>query len=193
MRKKMMHMIVTIILLITGVMTPAYAAQEWNQVYLHIEKMVNQGVEQYNNGDQMAAKKTINDSYYGVYEKDGLEKAIRTTIASKDANLTEYQYSKLKKAIREDYGKEAVRNEADELLAMIREDVQKLENKGGSGGKWASFIPALLIMLREGLEAILVVVAIMAYLIKSNNQKYLSSVYNYAVAVLSPLTFLVKY
>ena len=42
MRKKMMHMIVTIILLITGVMTPAYAAQEWNQVYLHIEKMVNQ-------------------------------------------------------------------------------------------------------------------------------------------------------
>ena len=185
MRKKMMHMIVTIILLITGVMTPAYAAQEWNQVYLHIEKMVNQGVEQYNNGDQMAAKKTINDSYYGVYEKDGLEKAIRTTIASKDANLTEYQYSKLKKAIREDYGKEAVRNEADELLAMIREDVQKLENKGGTGGKWASFIPALLIMLREGLEAILVVVAIMAYLIKSNNQKYLSSVYNYAVSAIA--------
>ena len=68
---------------------------------------------------------------------------------------------------------------------MIREDVQKLENKGGSGGKWASFIPALLIMFREGLEAILVVVAIMAYLIKSNNQKYLSPVYNYAVAAIA--------
>lgn len=69
------------------------------QVYAHVEQMINKGVEQYNNGDlEEALKKIINDSYYGVYENDGLEKAIRTTISSKNANLTEYQYSSTEKS-----------------------------------------------------------------------------------------------
>lgn len=88
--------------------TACRSGTELMQVYAHVEQMINKGVEQYNNGDLEGAKKIINDSYYGVYENDGLEKAIRTTISSKNANLTEYQYSELKKAIRENRGKDAV-------------------------------------------------------------------------------------
>ena len=171
-------------LLLTAAL-PAEAAQNWMQVYAHVEQMINKGVEQYNNGDLEGAKQIINDSYYGVYENDGLEKAIRTTISSKNANLTEYQYSELKKAIRKNRGKDAVRGKADKLLSMMKNDIESLDSKGADGGRWTSFWPAFLIMLREGMEAILVLVAIMAYLAKSGNKKYLGTVYNYSIAAVA--------
>ena len=163
---KFLYSVAAALFLLLTAALPAEAAQNWMQVYAHVEQMINKGVEQYNNGDLEGAKKIINDSYYGVYENDGLEKAIRTTISSKNANLTEYQYSELKKAIRENRGKDAVRGEADKLLSMMKNDIESLDSKGAGGGRWTSFWPAFLIMLREGMEAILVLVAIMAYLAK---------------------------
>lgn len=163
----------------------ADAAQDWNQVYSRLEKMIQQGVDEYKSGDADKAKKTVNDSYYGIYENDGLETAIRTTISSKNANVTEYQYSELKKAIKNDEGLDKVQGEADKLLSLIQKDVKTLGGKGAGGGGWSSFWPAFLIMLREGMEALLVLVAIMSYLAKSGNSRYLSAVYNYAVAAVA--------
>lgn len=164
------------------IVLPAQAAQEWQQVYNHIDQMLTQAQQQYDSGDQEGAKQTINDSYYGVYEKDGLEKAIRSAIASKNANLTEYQYSKLKRAVRDNAGSDQVTQEREKLLEMIQADVHRLENKAMGGGRWASFWPAFLILLREGMEAILMLVAVLAYLSKSGNKKYLGTVYNWATA-----------
>lgn len=164
--------------------SPAQAAPQWEQIYQHIEEMINQSVDVYNSGDPDGARKIVDDSYYGVYEKDGLEKAIRSTIASKNANLTEYQFSRLKKAMKEDQGSDAVRAAADKLLGMIQSDVKTLEGKGVTGGRWASFWPALLILIREGMEAMLILVAIMAYLAKSKNEKYLNTVYNWSIAAI---------
>ncbi|MBR1590426.1 MAG: FTR1 family iron permease [Acidaminococcaceae bacterium] len=180
--KRLLSLFLAIMLTVCLSAAPAEAAQNWRQVYQNIEDMINKGVAQYKNGDIPTAKNTINDSYYGIYEKDGFEKAVRTTISSKNANVAEYQYSRLKKAIREDHGAEAVENEAKDLLALMQKDLDTLEGKGAAGGRWASFWPAFLILLREGMEAILMLVAIVAYLSKSGNGKYLNTVYNYATA-----------
>ena len=83
---KFLYSVAAALFLLLTAALPAEAAQNWMQVYAHVEQMINKGVEQYNNGDLEGAKKIINDSYYGVYENDGLEKAIRTTISSKNAN-----------------------------------------------------------------------------------------------------------
>lgn len=72
--------------------------------------------------------------------------------------------------------------EKDQLLSMMKSDISTLDSKGGGGGRWASFWPAFLILLREGMEAILIIVAIMAYLAKSGNKKYLNTVYNNSIA-----------
>lgn len=183
-RKIVVCFMAVLLFLLAGT-TTSDAAQDWNQVYGRLEKMIYQGVDQYKSGDLEGAKKTVNDSYYGVYENDGLETAIRTTISSKNANVTEYQYSELKKAIKNDGGAEKVKGEADKLLALIRKDVDTLGGRGGGGGGWSSFWPAFLIMLREGMEALLVLAAIMSYLAKSGNTRYLSTVYNYAVAAVA--------
>lgn len=173
----------TVCFILSLLMLPfsARASQDWEQIYDHIDSMIHTSVEQYASGDLEGSKKTVNDTYYGVYEKDGLEKAIRSTIASKNANLTEYQFSKLKKAIREDQGEASVKSEAETLLTMIKSDVITLENKNVAGGRWASFFTSLLLLLREGMEAILMLVAIIAYLQKSGNTKYMGTVYNYAI------------
>lgn len=173
----------TVCFILSLLMLPfsARASQDWEQIYDHIDSMIHTSVEQYASGDLEGSKKTVNDTYYGVYEKDGLEKAIRSTIASKNANLTEYQFSKLKKAIREDQGEASVKSEAETLLTMIKSDVITLENKNVAGGRWASFFTSLLLLLREGMEAILMLVAIIAYLQKSGNTKYMGMVYNYAI------------
>lgn len=182
MRKLLCTIFALLMLLLPLSLPQAEAASKsgWDPVYKHIEKMVNDGVATYEKGDIDGAKKLINDSYYAVYETDGLEKAIRTTLSSKNANATEYQYTKLKGALRDQKPQAEVKAEADKLLSMMREDIKKLKDNGGGGNRWASFWPAFLIIMREGLEAVLMLVAIMAYLVKTGNSKYLDTIYNYA-------------
>ena len=82
-------------------LSPVQAAQTWEQVGQHIHEATAAAMEKYAAGDVEGAKKGINDVYYAIYEKDGLEMTIRNTVAAKNANLTEYQFNKLKKAMSE--------------------------------------------------------------------------------------------
>lgn len=171
-------------LIVFSVVLPAQAAPKWEQVGQHITQAMGAALDIYNSGDNEGAKNAVNDIYYGIYEKDGLETAIRNTVAAKNANLTEYQFSKLKKLMTQGADSAQVKEAADTLLKMIDGDVQSLQGSHAAQGGWASFWPAFIILLREGIEAILVLAAIIAYLCKSGNEKYLSYVYNYAIAAI---------
>ena len=160
------------------------AAPRWSQVGEKVTQAIDNAVNIYNSGDSNGAKTAVSNAYYGIYEKDGLEPAIRSSVAAKDAALTEYQFSKLKKVMSEPNNGEQVRAEADKLNQMVTDDVKKLEGTGASTGGWATFGPAFLILLREGIEAMLVLLAIIAYLRKSGNEKYLKTVYNYSLAAI---------
>lgn len=160
------------------------AAPKWDQVATNIHQEMEIALDLYETGDQEGAKKAINDIYYGIYEKDGLETAIRRTVATKNANLTEYEFYTVKKLMRTGAPSSEVRASADTLLGMIDRDVQAMQGKHANQGGWASFWTAFLILLREGIEAILVLAAIIAYLYKSGNKKYLDSVYNASIAAI---------
>ena len=175
---------VTAAVLFFAAVPGSQAAPRWEQVGNRVVQSINEAVNIYNSGDSNGAKTAVNNAYYGIYEKDGLEPAIRSSVAAKDAALTEYQFSKLKKVMSEPNNGDQVRAEADKLNQMVMEDVKKLEDKGSAGGGWATFGPAFLILLREGIEAMLVLLAIIAYLRKSSNEKYLKTVYNYSLAAI---------
>ena len=59
---------------------------------------------------------------------------------------------------------------------LLAED-KVTDNVSGAGSAGAVFVQAFIILLREGIEAILVIGGIIAYLIKSGNKKHVRAVY----------------
>ena len=178
--KKVLVFLATLPLFLPAI--PADAAQTWQQIHDRIGVQMDQVYEIYKTGNAEGAKDAVNDIYYGIYEKDGLESAVRSGISSKSANLTEYQFYTLKKVIRAGAPQAEVEAEGAKLLDMIQAEVTALETKGVESGGWAMFLQAFLILLREGIEAILVLVGIIAYLGRAGHEKELSTVYNWAIA-----------
>jgi len=178
--KKVLVFLATLLLFLPAI--PADAAQTWQQIHDRIGVQMDQVYEIYKTGNAEGAKDAVNDIYYGIYEKDGLESAVRSGISSKSANLTEYQFYTLKKVIRAGAPQAEVEAEGAKLLDMIQAEVTTLETKGVESGGWAMFLQAFLILLREGIEAILVLVGIIAYLGRAGHEKELSTVYNWAIA-----------
>ncbi len=158
------------------------AAQTWEQIGEHIRMTLAEAVETYRAGDVDGAKKKVNDAYYAIYEKDGLEMTIRRTISAKDVGLTEYYFNQMKRTMINGEPPEAAQAEADKVMEIVDKDVALLMHKGTEQGGWASFWAAFLILLREGVEAILVLVAIIAYLARAGRPEYLNTVYNWAIA-----------
>ena len=96
--KKVLVFLAALLLFLPAI--PADAAQTWQQIHDRIGVQMDQVYEIYKTGNAEGAKDAVNDIYYGIYEKDGLESAVRSGISSKSANLTEYQFYTLKKVIR---------------------------------------------------------------------------------------------
>ena len=144
------------------------AAPKWNELAAQIESTVREAVDIYKTGNGRAAKEKVNDAYYGIYEKEGLESTLRVSVSSKAVGLTEYQFYKVKKAMLAGDPIDKVEQEAETLISMVYENVDALQNAHGVGG----------------LEAILVLVAIIAYLKKSGNEKFLDTVYNAMIAAI---------
>lgn len=157
------------------------AAPKWQEVADRIAQTVDQAVSVYETGDYEGARDLVNSAYYGIYEKDGLENVMRSSVSAKETSLTEYQFYKVKKSMKNGESLETVKQETEKLKSMVNDNVKALENAHGSSG-WAAFLPAYLILLREGLEAILVLVAIIAYLKRANDEKHLGTVYNFSIA-----------
>lgn len=178
--KKVLVFLAALLLFLPAI--PADAAQTWQQIHDRIGVQMDQVYEIYKTGNAEGAKDAVNDIYYGIYEKDGLESAVRSGISSKSANLTEYQFYTLKKVIRAGAPQAEVEAEGAKLLDMIQAEVTTLETKGVESGGWTMFLQAFLILLREGIEAILVLVGIIAYLGRAGHEKELSTVYNWAIA-----------
>jgi len=179
--RKLILVFLGVFLLIFG-QSMALAASQWSSSVDRIEKTMNQSLAVYKSGDSTAAKKLVNDAYYGIYEKDGMEMTVKSTVSSKRAGLTEYKFSTIKKLMTNQAPDTQIKKEIDEMMGMIREDVAKMGSGSKQQDSWEGFWPAFLILVREGAEAILVIGAIIAYLIKSGNGHKTQTVYYYSAA-----------
>ena len=138
-----------------------------------------------------AAYDYVNDAYYGWYETTGFERTAMGYIGNGRKSEVELAFA-APKAVAKKSGSQAEYDaEVDELSAMLHEDADKLDGTtggdsnegevGGGMGAMATFLASFSILVREGLEAILVVGAIIAYLVKSGNKGSLKAVYIGAV------------
>jgi high-affinity iron transporter len=143
---------------------------------------LNNAYEAYAGGDADAGKNFVNDAYFGYYEKEGVERAVLSYVSGKRASTVEYQFSTAKRLMTEGASTADVRASLESLKKMLREDADKLDGKEESSG--GVFLASLAIILREGFEAILVIAAIVAYLIRSGNTNSTRVVYGSGIAAL---------
>ena len=158
-----------------------YSPGAWGEVARTINGIIADGVNSYKGGDAKAGKDKINDAYYKHYEITGMEKQVMSRISGSRVSQVEMEFSLLKKAMTDD-DSAAVDQHLSTLTNYIREDANSLDGytgkaadkatAGSTTSPWvAQFLPSLLVILREGMEAILVVAAVLAYLAKAGHKK----------------------
>lgn len=152
----------------------------WTQVAHEMTPILDQALAQASKGQGQAGSDLVNKAYYQYYEKLGFEKNVMNAISGNRVSQVEYQFKETRMAMVA--GKPA-KTLVNDLKSMLVEDAAVLD--GGAPDQvngWTSFLTsafgqAFVVLLREGLEAILVVAAIIAYLVKSGHKDKIRHIY----------------
>ncbi|MDR1530959.1 MAG: FTR1 family iron permease [Clostridiales bacterium] len=182
MGKKFAAIVLAIFLAGTFTRTALAAYNSWNEIVDEMEAVCEKAYDIYAAGDIAAAKEQVDVAYFNYYEKLGFERAVMAYVSGDRAAQVEYQFSFIKKAMTAGEAGAEVKDTLDILVRYLREDANQLDGKQESAA--AVFSASLLIILREGFEAIIIVGAIIAYLIKSGNRQKTAAVYWGSLAAL---------
>ncbi|GHU61027.1 iron transporter [Spirochaetia bacterium] len=181
--RKMLVFSTILALMFAVLAAPVFAAFDtWGDMAVEMKTHIDDAYTLYAAGDVKGAKAKVDTAYYGYYEKYGFEKTVMSQISGARAAEVEYQFSLVKKAMTNGAAAAEVREGLDKLSAFLAADADRLDGKTESA--WSVFLASLLIILREGFEAILIVGAIIAYLVKSGNKKSTKPVYGGSIAAL---------
>jgi high-affinity iron transporter len=154
---------------------PAAEKRSWTKTAAEMEAVLNGAIDAFAAGNAGAAKEQVDVAYFQFYEKVGFEKYVMAYISGSRAAQVEYQFSFIKKVINSGAPPAEVKEGIDLLIQFLKEDAARLDGKKES--PLGVFFSSLIIIVREGAEAILIVGAILAYLIKSGNKKKTRPVY----------------
>ncbi|MDR3175474.1 MAG: FTR1 family iron permease [Desulfovibrio sp.] len=156
----------------------------WREITDQMTGILEESYEVYfSTKDAEKAKALVNRAYFEFYEKLGVERAVMAYVSGKRASVVEYQFAEVKRLMTGKAPNKDVRASLDALNRMLRDDGNALDGREESG--WSVFAASLLILLREGMEAILVVAAIAAYLVRSGNASLIRVVYLSALAAVA--------
>ena len=149
-------------------------------------------------GKNDEAYNAMNRAYFGYYEVQGFEKNVMVNIAAKRVNEIEATFRRIKHTLKGNIEGNVAEldKEIDTLAikvykdAMVLDGVASIDDPDDLGKKvfgneeisvgnetaikLKSFGASFGLLLREGLEAILVVVAIIAYLVKQEIKNYVN-------------------
>ena len=188
---------------------PGAAAKyaNWYEAATLVKELLDTAYMGYLDKDFEAALDNLNTAYYSVYEESGLNHRVYTDLGLKDRQKMDGYFSDLRSLIASasaKYQKNKYRTTTDGAKNLVLKLAKTLDNQEAeakaalaeetnaanteaveetkqSDPRLLTFLGAFGIIVREGLEAILVIAAIIAYLTKSGNGRNLKNVYIGAV------------
>lgn len=155
----------------------------WTEVADEMTPLIDQGVDKAGNGDGQGGAELVNKAYYGYYEKLGFEKTVMSAISGDRVSQVENQFKVVRQAMLEGADSSTVTSNAQQLKDMLTQDAATLDSGAAAGVNpvkaffTGSFGQAFIILLREGLEAILVVAAVIAYLVRAGMKDRVKFIY----------------
>lgn len=163
----------------------------WSEVASEMTVILDQAYEAAAAGKGDEGATLVNNAYYQYYEKLGFEKNVMNAISGDRVSQVEYQFKMTRKTMRDGGSDKEIKQLVDDLKSWLVKDAAILD--GGASGNVNGFTKlvtssagqAFLILIREGLEALLVVAAVIAYLVKSGNKRFVRWIYLGVVAGLA--------
>lgn len=163
----------------------------WGEVANEMTVILDQAYEAAAAGKGDEGSTLVNNAYYQYYEKLGFEKNVMNAISGDRVSQVEYQFKMTRKTMRDGGSDKEIKQLVDDLKSWLVKDAAVLD--GGASGNVNGFTKlvtssagqAFLILIREGLEALLVVAAVIAYLVKSGNKRFTKWIYLGVVAGLA--------
>lgn len=178
---------VSIFLLLSFFQLPMFSQTQkeyttWTSIVKQMEVHLNNAYNLYTQGKNKEAYDEVNLAYFRYYESKGMEKITMGYLSGARKTAVENAFYQYRRNVKSDKNAKEVKEHKDMLIKMLYQDAMELDgnsgkNSGKSSGTAATFIASLVLVLREGLEAILVIAAIIAYLVKTGKTKYVKSVY----------------
>lgn len=147
--------------------TESSGSQDWQAVANEVNQRIQQAIQLYQQGKRDDAMMAVQDTYFDVFESSGME----ATVGSRDSGLKttlEGFFTRLVSQMKAQQPADQLQQQAQGLATQLQSAVSLLSEQNQSA--WSLFLYSLLIILREGLEALLIVAAIVAYLVKNNHQ-----------------------
>jgi len=156
--------------------------KDWEKVVDQLLAEIDRAVAVYAGGTRGEAGMMVQDAYFDIFEASGMEAAIGALDASRKAELEQHfslLVAQMKKGLPE--------SELRETNAAMQDSFAAAATALGKGADspLALFVYSLLIILREGFEAILIIAAILAYLIKTGHREKVKTIYNGCLAALA--------
>ena len=140
---------------------------DWNKIVTDINQRLQQAIQIYQTGETKKAILAVQDTYFDVFEASGMENKIGSRDAEFKSRLEGY-FTRLVGLMKANESSDKLHQQTEGLAQELQKATNMLQ--GESQSDWQMFIYSLLIILREGLEALLIVAAIVTYLIKNNHQ-----------------------
>lgn len=160
------------LLQVKGFDESAMSTKNYTKVYDDMKIALNDILQNYE-GFNLNSIDALQNVYLDIFEASGMESKIGAIDSALKLKIESY-FSKGVALIKASASKEELKQNFDELIALIEGSLDKIQESS----PMSLFIWALGIILREGLEALIIIVAIVSYLVQSGNKKRLNIVYS---------------
>jgi high-affinity iron transporter len=139
---------------------------DWPKVARNIDAAIAQAISQYQAGEAQPAIAAVQNAYFDLFEASGMENRMGARDATAKTRLEGY-FTKMVGLMKAQRPLAELEEQARNLSADLAQAAQQLG--GGSQTPWGLAVMSLIIILREGMEALLIVTAIVAYLVKNGH------------------------